>query len=142
MPVDVAVEEPRAGVVGREADGDVVGDAVGGIVAEGHDVAPGRGVPVVRGLARAADDVEGVAVQVEGVRVAGERAAGHGELDGAVGRKGVQAAGGQEVGGGRRAAEDLEENRAGGRRPGYVVSHVRISAAQELPRPCSLKPLV
>ena len=53
MEVDVAVEEPRAGVVGREANGDVVARR-----ASGDDVALGRVDIVVRVTARAAHDPE------------------------------------------------------------------------------------
>ena len=55
VEVDVAVEEPRAGVVGGEADRDVVARRAGG-----DDVALGRVDVVVLGAARAAHDVEGV----------------------------------------------------------------------------------
>ena len=34
MPVNVAVEEPRAGVIGEEADGDIVAG-----IANAHDIA-------------------------------------------------------------------------------------------------------
>ena len=57
VEVDVAVEEPRAGVVRPEADRDVV--ARGGR-ARVHDVAEDRVVVVVLGAARAADDGEDV----------------------------------------------------------------------------------
>ena len=49
----MAVEEPRAGVVGLEADGDVVASRAGG-----DDVALGRVDIVVRVTARAAHDPE------------------------------------------------------------------------------------
>ncbi len=57
VEVDVAVEEPRAGVVRGEPDRDVV--ARGGY-ARRDDVAPDRVVVVVRRRACAADDREGV----------------------------------------------------------------------------------
>ena len=63
VEVDVAVEEPRAGVVRREADGDVVTSGTGA-----DDVALGRVDVVVVGLASAADDVEGVLERKESVR--------------------------------------------------------------------------
>ena len=53
MEVDVAVEEPRAGVVGLEADGDVVASRAGG-----DDVALGRVDVVVGVAAGAAHDPE------------------------------------------------------------------------------------
>ena len=53
MEVDVAVEEPRAGVVGREADGDVVARRAGG-----DNIALGRVDVVVGVAARAAHDPE------------------------------------------------------------------------------------
>ena len=62
VPVDVAVEEPRAGVVGEEPDGDIVAH-----VAVAHDVADDGVYKVVRRIAGAADDVEGMSMQVNGV---------------------------------------------------------------------------
>ena len=117
VEVDVAVEEPRAGVVRREADRDVVARR-----ARADDVAL-RGVHVVVvGAAGGADDVEGVAVQVEGVRLA-RRVRGHreGDLDRRVGREGVDAAAREEVGGGERAGHDLEQDRDGRRDEGLAV---------------------
>ena len=62
VPVNVAVEEPRAGVVREEADRDIVTG-----VADAHDV-PNHGiVEVVRGIASATEHVEGVSVQVNGM---------------------------------------------------------------------------
>ena len=59
MVVDVAVEEPRARVVGGEADGDVVA-----VAADVHDVTLGRGIVVAGGLTSRADDVErGLSIQ-------------------------------------------------------------------------------
>ena len=55
MVVDVAVEEPRARVVGGEADGDVVA-----VITDAHGVALGRVVVVVGRLASRADNIEGV----------------------------------------------------------------------------------
>lgn len=55
MPVDVAMQEPRAGVIGNEPDGDVICSA-----ARAHDVAHRRVGEVVAGLAGAADDGEGM----------------------------------------------------------------------------------
>ena len=55
MPVDVAMQEPRAGVVGDETDGDVICS-----VTRAHNVAHRRVSEVVAGLAGAADDGEGV----------------------------------------------------------------------------------
>ena len=55
VEVDVAVEEPRARVVGGEADGDVVA-----VITDAHGVALGRVVVVVGRLASRADNIEGV----------------------------------------------------------------------------------
>ena len=55
VEVDVAVEEPRARVVGGEADGDVVA-----VAADVHDVTLGRVLVVVSSLTGRADDVERV----------------------------------------------------------------------------------
>jgi hypothetical protein len=64
VPVDVAVEEPRARVVGGEPDGDVVACAPGrdGIPLDWVDV-------VVLGGVRRTDDGELVAVEVERVSI-------------------------------------------------------------------------
>ena len=55
VEVNVAVEEPRARVVGGEANGDVVT-----VAADVHDVTLGRVLVVVGGLTRRTDDVERV----------------------------------------------------------------------------------
>jgi hypothetical protein len=55
----IPVEEPRARVVGAEADRDVVAGR-----ADSNDVAAGRVVVVVGRAAGAADNIEGVAVQL------------------------------------------------------------------------------
>ena len=62
MPVDVAVEEPRARVVGEEPDRDVVAQ-----VADAHDVADDGVYKVVRGVAGAADYGECMSMQVNGM---------------------------------------------------------------------------
>ena len=61
VPVDVAMEEPRSGVVRLEADGDVV--TIDGR-ARAHDVAENRVVVVVGRTPCAADDGEDV-LQIE-----------------------------------------------------------------------------
>ena len=55
IPVDVAVEEPRAGVVGLEADGDLI---ICVASANAYNVAHHRVDPVVRCAVRATDYVE------------------------------------------------------------------------------------
>jgi hypothetical protein len=66
VPVDVAVEEPWAGVVGVESDRDVIG-FVRVRVADAHDVAH-DGVDVIVRLGTCAPDhVECVSVQVDRV---------------------------------------------------------------------------
>jgi len=62
VPVDVAVEEPRAGVVGKEPDRDVVAR-----IADGHDIADDGAHKVVRRVSGAADHGERMSVQVDGV---------------------------------------------------------------------------
>ena len=62
MPINVAVEEPRAGVVGEEPDCDIVAR-----VADAHDVADDGVYKVVRRIAGAANDREGMSVQVDGM---------------------------------------------------------------------------
>jgi len=64
VPIDVAVEEPRAGVVSHEPNRNVI---VCG--ADAHDVAHDGVVKVVRRVARAADDAEGMPMQVDGVLI-------------------------------------------------------------------------
>ena len=103
MPVDVAMEEPWARVIRSEAECDIITTTT-----NAEDITA-RGVHVVVvGAAGGADDVEGVAVEVEGVRLA-RRVRGHweGDLDRRVGREGVDAAAGEEVRGGERAGHDL-----------------------------------
>ncbi len=64
MPVNVAVEEPRARIVSEESDRDVI---VIGDVPDAHDIADDRVVEVISLATGAADDVEGVSVQVNRV---------------------------------------------------------------------------
>jgi hypothetical protein len=66
MEVDVAVEEPRAWAVSAEAERDVVP-----CVADADHVALRRVDVVVRRLTGAADDVEGVTVQMHRVLMGG-----------------------------------------------------------------------
>lgn len=62
MPVDVAVEEPRTGVVGEEPDRDIVA-----LVADADNVADDGIYKVVRRIAGAADDGERMSMQVNGM---------------------------------------------------------------------------
>jgi hypothetical protein len=62
MPVNVAVEEPRARIVSEESDRDVIAGAP-----DAHDIAFDGVVVVISRAAGAADDVEGVSVQVNRV---------------------------------------------------------------------------
>jgi len=64
MPINVAVEEPRARVVSEESDRDVI---VIVYVPDAHDIADDGAVKVISLVAGAADDVERVSVQVNGV---------------------------------------------------------------------------
>jgi hypothetical protein len=64
VPIDVAVEEPRPRVVGLEPDRDIIVH-----VADAYDVTYNRVVKVVRRVARAADDVEDMSMQVERVLI-------------------------------------------------------------------------
>jgi hypothetical protein len=64
MPINVAVEEPRARIVSEESDRDVI---VIFYVPDAHDIADDRVVEVISLAAGAADDVEGVSVQVNRV---------------------------------------------------------------------------
>ena len=62
MPVNVAVEEPRAGVISEEADGDIVAR-----IADAHDIADYGIYEVVGRVAGATDHGEGMSVQVNGM---------------------------------------------------------------------------
>jgi hypothetical protein len=62
VPVDVAVEEPRPVVVGKEANRDLVTSFT-----DTHDIPDNRVVEVVGCTTGAADDMEGVPVQMNRV---------------------------------------------------------------------------
>jgi len=62
MPIDVAVEEPRARIISKESDRDIIAR-----VPNAHDIAKNGIVIVISLVAGAADDVEGVSVQVNWV---------------------------------------------------------------------------
>ena len=115
----MTVEEPRAGVVRREANRDVV---TGG--ARADDVTLGRVHVVRRRLTSAADDVERVPVQVEGVRRPRGVRGGDGEreLDRRVGGEGVDAAAREEVRCALGARKDLEEDGDRGRNEGRAIN--------------------
>jgi hypothetical protein len=63
VPVNVAVEEPRARVISEESDRDIIVRRV----ANAHDVADDRVIVVVGRVTSAPDDVERMSVQVDGV---------------------------------------------------------------------------
>ena len=62
VPIDMAVEEPRARVVSYEPERNIIGRA-----ASAYDVAHNGIVEVVRRVACATDDVEGMSMQVDRV---------------------------------------------------------------------------
>ena len=62
VPIDVAVEEPRARVVSPEPERNIIGRGAGA-----YDVAHDGVVEVVRRVARAADDAECMSMQVDRV---------------------------------------------------------------------------
>ena len=62
MPINVAVEEPRARIISEEPDRDVIVS-----VSDAHDVADDWVVKIISLAPGAADDVEGVSVQVNRV---------------------------------------------------------------------------
>jgi hypothetical protein len=62
MPINVAVKEPRPRVVSEESDRDVISR-----VPDAHDIAFDGVVEVISLAAGAANDVEGVSVQVNRV---------------------------------------------------------------------------
>jgi hypothetical protein len=57
MPVDVAVEEPRARVVSKESDRDIITR-----VADAHDIADDRVIKVVRRITSTSDYGESMAM--------------------------------------------------------------------------------
>jgi len=59
VPVDMAVEEPRARIVGEETNRDIIPS-----VTNTHDITKNRVVKVVRRVTDAADHMEVVAVQM------------------------------------------------------------------------------
>ena len=59
MPVNVAVEEPRAGIVGKETNRDIIPS-----VTNTHDITKNRVVKVVRRVTSAADHIEVVTMQM------------------------------------------------------------------------------
>jgi hypothetical protein len=59
VPVNVAVEEPRAGIVGEEANRDVITSGT-----NTHDIPNNRVVKVVGRVTSAADHMEVVAMQM------------------------------------------------------------------------------
>jgi hypothetical protein len=74
VPVDVAVEEPRAGVVREEPDRDIITG-----VADAHDVAEDRIIVVVRSVTSAAYNSKGMSMQMNGM-LFGERVIQIGEI--------------------------------------------------------------
>ena len=62
MPVNVTVEEPRARVVRLEPDRDIIT-----LISDAHNVTDDGVIIVVGVIARAANNVERVTVQVHGV---------------------------------------------------------------------------
>jgi hypothetical protein len=62
VPVDVAVEEPGTWIIGEEPNCDIITG-----VADAHDIPDNRIDKVVRGVAGAADNVEGMTMQVNRV---------------------------------------------------------------------------
>lgn len=130
MPVDVAVEEPRAGVVSEEPNRDVVAR-----VADAHDVADDGVHKVVRRVSGAANHGERMSVQVDGVLVEGGKrwfsalsttgtreathrsadgTAGNGQFDTFVWLEAVDTARGKQIRCLLRTAQDLEQDRNGG----------------------------
>ena len=62
MPVNVTVEEPRARIVRLEPDRDIIT-----LISDAHNVTDDGVIIVVGVIARAANNVERVTVQVHGV---------------------------------------------------------------------------
>jgi hypothetical protein len=72
VPINVAVEEPRARVVGEEPDRDIIAS-----VADAHDVADDRVFEVVRRITSTADHGERMSMQVNRVLLQ----KGHGKIN-------------------------------------------------------------
>jgi hypothetical protein len=133
MPIDVAMHNPRASVVCAETDGNIVTSCT-----NANDVALNRVNEVVRAAAGAADDVESVSMQMDGVLKqydeteivvkrwrtdrAANGAAGHCELDDLVARELVDRAGGEQVLRGGSTAQDLEKDGNGRLGEGCAVN--------------------
>jgi hypothetical protein len=164
MPVDVAVEEPRAGVVGKEPDRDVIAH-----VADAHDIADDGVHKVVRRVTSAPDYGERVSVQVDGVLVeveggrlthyrerglgatthrSADGTAGNGQFDALVWLEAVDTARGKQFRCLFRTAQNLEQDRNGGgleddaineeSRAGIVLTfHVRFQTYRNRERVCS-----
>jgi hypothetical protein len=62
VPVDVAVEEPRAGIIGDETNRDIIPSE-----SNIHDIPGNRVVKVVGRVTSAADHIEVVAMQMNGM---------------------------------------------------------------------------
>ena len=62
MPIDVTVEEPRARIVSEESDCDIIS-----CFPDAHDIADDGVFKVINLALGAADDMEGVSVQVNRV---------------------------------------------------------------------------
>ena len=69
MPVNVAVEEPRARVVSIEPDRDIIAE-----VAHAHDITDDRVIIVVRVITSTADNEEVMAMQVNWMLLKGGHA--------------------------------------------------------------------
>ena len=121
MPVDVTMHDPRASVVGAEADSDVVSSCT-----NADDIALDGVDEVIAAATSATDDTKRVTVQVDwvlervlvragcwekirGAHRATDRTAWHRELNDLVARKLVNGTAGEEVLGSACTAENLEK---------------------------------
>jgi len=104
MPVNMAMEEPRPGVISLESDSDVVTQTtnVDNVTDDGI-------VIVVRCTSGAADDMEVVSMQMYGVATT-DNASGYTEFDGSVGGKLVDTSGWKKILSILLTTQDLQEN--------------------------------
>jgi hypothetical protein len=107
MPVDVAVEDPGAGVVSSPANSNIVA-----VITNADNITTRRVVVVVIVLSRGANNIESVSVQVEGMRST-NYTRGHGHLNDFVPVKVVDRSLWKELFSRIFAAQKLQQDRKG-----------------------------
>lgn len=109
MEIDMAVEEPRTGVVSLEPNGDVITSTT-----STDDIANNGVVEVINGASCTTNDSKVMTVQVERMRPSKDTTR-HAQLDNAIRVEGDDTSNGKKVLGIRLTADDLKEDRSGGR---------------------------